>query len=160
MDLKALLDKAEARLQAEVGRFLILKERIYSLPDGPTKEKLLAEQDRLQSRAMAMASSLADVKSQVSGLKGLAVLTYFADPTKRAQAVSLVSSVSQWVKAAAQQTSAVNAATGQAPSPAPAAPASLSMPPVVKEALTLGAVTFGVYWAWRATRSKAREAFS
>lgn len=63
--VKNAVEDAVAKVQGEVGRFLILKERIRTLPAGLTREDLLAQQDRLEKSAMALIAKGQSLKADL-----------------------------------------------------------------------------------------------
>ncbi|MDE1822331.1 MAG: hypothetical protein KGI98_15950 [Euryarchaeota archaeon] len=160
MSVKDRIDQATADLQAQVGRFLELRSRIMRLPSSdPRRAPLLDTQVALESKAMKTVSALMGLKDKVVALKGLQAVSYFTNSANLSNLTSLLKDSADLVKAIARQTAAVNAATSSAPaahsSPA-AAPSTLSMNPLLKEALILGAAVGAYHWIWgKARRSVA-----
>ena len=64
--LKAQLEKAQAKAQEEVGKFLTLKARILRLPQGPEREVLRQRQDTLEARALGLMSQAGNLKEEAS----------------------------------------------------------------------------------------------
>jgi hypothetical protein len=63
--VKNKLEDITARIQGEVGRFLMLKEKIRSLPDGLTRADLLLNQDRLEKAALGLISQGQALKTEL-----------------------------------------------------------------------------------------------
>ena len=85
MSLQDTINSVQAKIQGEIGRFLILKESILNLPSGPNRDALLSKQNDLEGRAMKMASDAAALKESMN-YKGLDIFKALSQ--KNIQAVT------------------------------------------------------------------------
>lgn len=154
MDIKSYIEQATARLQAEVGRFLILKEAILKLPEGVRRSALLNTQNNLEADAMNLLSQASSLKEAAS-YKGIDILKMF-DPERISQVKSLAVKSANTAAAIQAHKTAVAKATGDA-SLAPSTSWAVNVPTGVKVAVALGAVAFGVSWVKTAARKKFRR---
>ena len=157
MNPKDILKKVVARIQAEVGRFLILKEKIMGLPQGPTRDSLLSKQNDLESRAMSLMSEANDMKTKLSSVKGLDFFKLISGDTVN-KVTLLASKGTSLINEMTAHTTSVNRAVGTYTPPAnPAAAAGSSfVSPVLKQVAVLALVAYGVNYAWREARRRAR----
>lgn len=156
-DPKALVEQATASLEAEVGRFLILKESILKLPASALRDSLMAKQNALEAQSMKLMSDANDFKTKNSGAQGLGVLKLFNAAnlnTAKSLAQSAAATVSQIQAHKANVAQAVNGAPAQAPAQAAYSASGMlaGVPPVVKAAVALGAAAFAVAYVRRVAR--------
>jgi len=156
MSLQDTINSVQAKIQGEIGRFLILKESILNLPSGPNRDALLSKQNDLEGRAMKMASDAASLKESMN-YKGLDIFKALSQ--KNIQAVtSLANGGASLIKEMAAHKAAVGQAVGGS---SQASAYKDNMLPLFlssqlgKMALVAGAA-FAVNWAWHKARSKAR----
>ena len=155
MSLQDTINSVQAKIQGEIGRFLILKESILNLPSGPNRDALLSKQNDLEGRAMKMASDAAALKESMN-YKGLDIFKALSQ--KNIQAVtSLANGGASLIKEMAAHKMAVGQAVGgssQGSRAAETMQASFMSSQLGKMALVAGAA-FAVNWAWRKSRSMA-----
>lgn len=156
MDIKNYIEQATARLQGEVGRFLILKESILKLPDGPIRSGLLATQNNLEQRAMSLLARASTLKEAAS-YKGIDALKLF-DPARIKEVKSLSSEAAQTIIAIQNHKNSVALATKDPSLQSATASTSgaATVPSLLKVALGVAAVAFGVNWVRREARRRTK----
>lgn len=153
MNIQSYLDTLTAKLQGEVGRFLILKERILSLPSSDRRNALLSRQNSLESRAMKLAADASALKEAAS-YKGTQLLNLFSGE-KISQASNLVNSGSRLISEMNSHTQDVNLVTGTL-NPATPSSRQSAVAGIAKQVVMIGVAAFVVNWAWRGARGFAK----
>lgn len=131
-ELRSRLEKAQARAQEEVGRFLTLKARILRLPQGPEREVLKQRQDTLEARALGLMSQAGNLKEEAGKPFDL------TDPSSYRRIADLGSKVPPMVKSLADivvdiqaHTNEVERAEGGSAQRVPARAGSAGFPTVL-----------------------------
>jgi hypothetical protein len=156
MDIKGYIEQATARLQGEVGRFLLLKEAILKLPEGPIRSGLISTQNSLEQKSLSLLTR-AQAFKEAASFKGIDALKLF-DPARISQMKSLSTEAAQTIIAIQNHKNSVALATKN-PSLNPVTPplfGGFTVPPLLKVAIGVGAVAFGVAWVKREARKRTR----
>ena len=154
MDINGYIEQATARLQAEAGRFLILKEAILKLPSSDRRSSLLSTQNNLEQRVLQLMSKAAAFKEAAS-FKGLDALKMFT-PDRINQLKTLSSDAARTIAEIQTHKAAVASATSNPSLNTAATSGAVTVQPLVKIALGVAAVAFAVNWVRRETRRRTR----
>jgi hypothetical protein len=156
MDIKSYIEAATARLQGEVGRFLILKEAIVKLPEGAQRSALMSTQNDLEQKAMSLLSR-ANAFKEAASFKGIDALKMF-DPSRIKTMRDLGNEAAQTIIKIQNHKNSVALATNNPglKTATPAQSGAFSVPPLLKLAAAVGAVAFGVNWMRREVRKRTR----
>ena len=156
MDISGYIEQATARLQAEAGRFMILKESILKLPSSDKRNALLSTQNNLEQRVLQLLSKGQAFKEAAS-FKGLDALKMFT-PDRINQLKTLSSDAARTISEIQTHKAAVATATSDPSlnSTTQSSFGAVTVPPLVRLAVGVAAVAFAVNWVRRETRRRTR----
>lgn len=156
MSLQDTINQAQAKIQGEVGRFLILKESIMSLPSGPRRDGLLSIQNDLEGRAMKMVAEATALKDSMN-YRGLDMFKAISMQNIN-NVANLTKNAAQLVKEMAVHKANV-ASTANSSASGSVGVQSLRdslMASQLNKAVVIAAAAYSVNWLWHKARSKAR----
>ena len=138
--VKNQLDDILAKVQGEVGRFLILKERIRALPASPLRDSLLTSQDSLEKKALDLIAQAPALKASLESFSPFDISKLASLGPLVQKASALAANGAQLVQDIAVHKANVETASSSSSSSAqsPASPQSASGPWLTRERLSQG----------------------